>query len=114
MLTLVPIRPRPRGERRSLRTFPGVYFSPPRVPRFQRPTSTPFNSTTDAFQLHPDIIASMDPAQAELEQEMEKTDDFASRTEEEARIKIQVAEETARRVIAEAEQARNTLLRELN
>jgi len=56
----------------------------------------------------------MDPAQAELEQEMEKTDDFASRTEEEARIKIQVAEETARRVIAEAEQARNTLLRELN
>jgi hypothetical protein len=35
-LTLVPVRPRSRGERRSLRTFsPGVRFSPPRVPRFR-------------------------------------------------------------------------------
>eukprot|EP00982_Pelagococcus_subviridis_P005823 29843-Pelagococcus_subviridis.AAC.4 len=43
-LTLVPIRPRSRGERRFLRTFlPGVCFSPP-TPRFQsRRTSTPFN-----------------------------------------------------------------------
>ena len=32
-------------------------FSPPRVPRFQRPPSTPFNSASDAFELHPDIIA---------------------------------------------------------
>ena len=62
-ITLVPIRPRRRGERRSLRTFsPGVCFSPPRVPRVQsRRTSTPFNSASDAFQLHPDIIARMDP-----------------------------------------------------
>ena len=46
-LTLVPIRPRWRGERRSLRTSsPGGRFSPPRVPRFQsRHTSVPFNST---------------------------------------------------------------------
>jgi signal transduction histidine kinase len=45
--TPVPVRPRRRGERRSLRTFsPGVRLSPPRVPRFQsRHTSTP------AFQL---------------------------------------------------------------
>ncbi len=45
--TLVPIRPRRRGERRSLRTFsPGVFLSPPRVPRFQsRRAATP------AFQL---------------------------------------------------------------
>ena len=28
-------------------------FSPPRVPRFQRPPSTPFNSASDAFELHP-------------------------------------------------------------
>ena len=44
LLTLVPIRPRSRGERRFLRTFlPGVCFSPP-TPRFQsRRTSTPFN-----------------------------------------------------------------------
>ena len=46
-LTPVPVRPRRRGERRSLRTFsPGVCFSPPRVPRFQsRHASTPLNST---------------------------------------------------------------------
>ena len=44
--TLVPIRPRRRGERRSLRTFsPGGRLSPP-TPRFQRPTHL------DAFQLH--------------------------------------------------------------
>jgi len=55
--TLVPIRPRSRGERRSLRTLsPGVRLSPPRVPRFQsRHTSTPFNSASDAFQLHPAV-----------------------------------------------------------
>ena len=40
--TLVPIRPRRRGERRSLRTF-ARRISPP-TPRFQSPPSTPFNS----------------------------------------------------------------------
>ena len=40
--TLVPIRPRSRGERRSLRTF-ARRISPP-TPRFQSPSSTPFNS----------------------------------------------------------------------
>ena len=51
--TPVPIRPRRRGERRSLKTFfTSRRFSPPRVPRFQsRHTSTPFNSASDAFQL---------------------------------------------------------------
>jgi hypothetical protein len=45
MYTLVPVRPRRRGERRSLlRTFPGGRVSPPRVPRFQSPPATPFNS----------------------------------------------------------------------
>ena len=29
--------------------------SAPRVPRFQYPSSTPFNSASDVFQLHPDI-----------------------------------------------------------
>ena len=49
--TLVPIRPRWRGERRSLRTLPGVSLRPPHAfnPRPRR-LSTP----TDAFQLHPD------------------------------------------------------------
>ena len=42
-LALVPVRPRSRGERRSLRTLPGV-ISPP-TPRFQSPPSAPFNST---------------------------------------------------------------------
>ena len=46
-LTLVPIRPRPRGERRSLRTLlPVACFSPPRVPRFQSR-----HTHLDAFQL---------------------------------------------------------------
>ena len=41
--TLVPVRPRPRGERRFLRTFlPGGRFSP-LTPRFQSPPSKPFN-----------------------------------------------------------------------
>ena len=50
--TLVPIRPRWRGERRSLRTLPGASLRPPLAfnPRPRR-LSTP----TDAFQLHPDI-----------------------------------------------------------
>jgi len=52
LLTLVHIRPRWRGERRSLRTLPGVSLRPHLAfnPRPRRP-STP----TDAFQLHPDI-----------------------------------------------------------
>ena len=51
-LTLVPIRPRRRGERRSLRTFPVVSLRPHLAfnPRPRR-ISTP----TDAFQLHPDV-----------------------------------------------------------
>jgi 23S rRNA G2445 N2-methylase RlmL len=45
--TLVPIRPRPRGERHSLRTLlPVACFSPPRVPRFQSR-----RTHLDAFQL---------------------------------------------------------------
>ena len=44
-LTLVPVRPRRRGARRSLRTLssPGGRFSPP-SPRFRSPPSTPFDS----------------------------------------------------------------------
>jgi hypothetical protein len=51
-LTLVPIRSRWRGERRSLRTFPGVSLRPHLAfnPRPRR-LSTP----SDAFQLHPDV-----------------------------------------------------------
>jgi protein Mpv17 len=50
--TLVPIRPRSRGERRSLRTFAGVSLRPHLAfnPRFRRLSTPP-----DAFQLHPDI-----------------------------------------------------------
>jgi hypothetical protein len=50
--TLVPIRRRSRGERRSLRTFPGVSLRPPLAfnPRPRR-LSTP----TDAYELHPAI-----------------------------------------------------------
>ena len=50
IVTLVPIRPRSRGARRSLRTLPGASLRPPLAfnPRPRR-LSTP----TDAFQLHP-------------------------------------------------------------
>ena len=56
LITLVPVRPRSRDERRFLRTFsPGARHSPP-IPRFRsRHTSTPFNSASDAFELHPDV-----------------------------------------------------------
>jgi hypothetical protein len=49
--TLVPIRPRRRGERRSLRTFAGASLRPPLAFNTRhRCLSTP----ADAFQLHPD------------------------------------------------------------
>jgi hypothetical protein len=50
--TLVPIRPRRRGERHSLRTFAGASLRPP-IAFNARPRrlSTP----SDAFELHPDI-----------------------------------------------------------
>ena len=48
--TLVPIRPRSRGERRSLRPLPGASLRPsiafnPRHRRLSTPLLTPFNST---------------------------------------------------------------------
>jgi len=50
--TLVPVRPRSRGGRRSLRTLPGDSLHPPHAFNLRlRCLSTP----TDAFQLHPDI-----------------------------------------------------------
>jgi hypothetical protein len=50
--TLVPIRPRRRGERRSLRTFAVVSLRPHLAfnPRPRR-----ISTSTDAFQLHPDV-----------------------------------------------------------
>jgi hypothetical protein len=52
-VTLVPIRPRRRGGRRSLRNFPGVSLRPGSLAFNPRPRrlSTP----TDAFELHPDV-----------------------------------------------------------
>jgi len=50
--TLVPIRPRRRGERRSLRTFPGASLRPTLgFNTHPQRLSTP----SDAFQLHPDV-----------------------------------------------------------
>ena len=50
--TLVPIRPRSRGERRSLRTFPGASLRSSLAfnPRPRRLSTPP-----DAYELHPDI-----------------------------------------------------------
>ena len=58
-ITPVPIRPRRRGERRSLRTFPGVPLRPGSLAFDPRPRC--LSTSPDAFQLHPDIIARMDP-----------------------------------------------------
>ena len=55
--TLVPIRPRRRGERRSLRTFPGASLRPPpafntpRPRRLSTPLLTPFNSTPTSLRM---------------------------------------------------------------
>ena len=52
--TLVPIRPRWRGKRRSLRTFnPGVSLRPPLG--FNPDTPRRLSTPSDAFQLHPAI-----------------------------------------------------------
>jgi hypothetical protein len=53
-LTLVPVRRRSRGERRSLRTFAVASLHPSHAfnPRPRR-----LSPSTDAFELHPDIIA---------------------------------------------------------
>ena len=50
--TLVPIRPRWRGERRSLRTFPGASL---RSSLAFNPRPRPLSTPTDAFELHPDV-----------------------------------------------------------
>jgi DNA polymerase III epsilon subunit-like protein len=50
--TLVPIRPRRRGERRSLRTFASASLRPP--PAFN-PRPRRLSTPPDAFELHPDI-----------------------------------------------------------
>ena len=64
LLTLVPIRPRSRGERRSLRTFsPGVVSLRPSPLAFDPDSaSTPFDSTSDAFRLRPDVRRSYGPS----------------------------------------------------
>ena len=56
-LAPVPVRPRRRGERRSLRTFShGVSLRPGSLAfNPDAHTSAPFNSASDAFQLHPDV-----------------------------------------------------------
>jgi hypothetical protein len=51
-LALVPIRPRSRGERRSLRTLPGASL---RAPLAFNPCPRRLSTPPDAFQLHPDI-----------------------------------------------------------
>ena len=52
--TLVPIRPRSRGERRSLRTFAVVSLRP--TPSLSIPALDALSTPTDAYQLHPDVF----------------------------------------------------------
>ena len=53
VLTLVTIRPRSRGERRSLRTLPGASLRPHLA--FNPDTPRRLSTPTDAFPLHPDF-----------------------------------------------------------
>jgi hypothetical protein len=55
--TLVPIRPRSRSERRSLRTFAVISLRPPLAAFNPRPRR--LITPTDAFQLHPDTRSSL-------------------------------------------------------
>ena len=56
-LTLVPVRPRRRGERRSLRTFnPGASLRPGSL-AFNPDTPRRLSTPTDAYELHPDIAS---------------------------------------------------------
>ena len=66
VLTLVPIRPRRRGERRSLRTFPGVSLRPSPL-GFNPDTPRRLSTPSDAYELHPDVIARMDPRPSAVE-----------------------------------------------
>ena len=59
VVTLVPIRLRWRCELHSLRTFAGAS---PRPPLAFNPRARCLSTPTDAFQLHPDIIASCGPS----------------------------------------------------
>jgi hypothetical protein len=52
--TLVPIRPRSRCARRSLRTFPGASLRPGGSLGFN-PRPRRLSTPTDAFELHPDV-----------------------------------------------------------
>ena len=61
VLTLVPIRPRRRGERRSLRTFPGVSLRPSPL-GFNPDTPRRLSTPSDAFQLHPDVALNDGPS----------------------------------------------------
>jgi hypothetical protein len=64
--TLVPIRPRRRGERRSLRTFPGASLRPPLA--FNPDTPRRLSTPPDAFELHPDVRSyGTDPHAAKVE-----------------------------------------------
>jgi hypothetical protein len=57
-----------------LRTFPGGRVSPPITPRFQsRHTSTPFNSTPDAFQKKPDVASYDGTTQRDYDTDGSKT-----------------------------------------
>ena len=98
-LTPVPIRPRRRGERRFLRTF-ARRISPPRVPRSQsRHISTPFNSTFDAYELHPDIIARVDPRPSAAK--AQKTQQTAADKERKAALDARAQLEAKERECAE-------------
>ena len=69
--TLVPIRPRPRGARRSLRTFPGASLRP--SPLAFNPRPRRLSTPSDAFQLHPDVASYDGTTQRDYDTDGSKT-----------------------------------------
>ncbi len=78
--TLVPIRPRSRGGRRSLRTLPGASLRPP-LAFNTRPRR--LSTSTDAFQLHPDFRSYRTALRARAGRARGVDDDEASERERE-------------------------------
>ena len=69
--TLVPIRPRSRGGRRSLRTFAVLS---PRPPLAFNPRPRRLSTPTDAFELHPDIARMERPSVRQVGREAHRTE----------------------------------------
>ena len=113
-LTVVPIRPRSRGERRSLRTFspgasprPPLAFNPDTPRRLSTPLLTPFKSTPISSLVRNDPETEIQ-LRADLERSKREKDDL-DRVATSARNALAVAEKASAATRGELERAREEL-----